>query len=58
MRGKPGEVSGGPGPASHRRQTSGLTRGSPPTFVILKGGVVEPQVKPGVWRPGIWAQFA
>jgi hypothetical protein len=32
----------------------GLTRGSPSAFVILKG-VVEPWVKPGVWRPEIWA---
>jgi hypothetical protein len=35
------------------RQTPGLTRGSPP-HVLYKGG--EPQVKPGVWRPEMWAQ--
>jgi hypothetical protein len=35
------------------RQTPGLTGGSPPAFVIKKGG--EPRVKTGVWRSEIWA---
>jgi hypothetical protein len=36
------------------RQTPGLTRGSPP---LLTNAGVEPRVKPGVWRPEMWAQY-
>jgi hypothetical protein len=35
------------------RQTSVLTRGAPPLLYNKCGG--EPRVKPGVWRPEMWA---
>jgi hypothetical protein len=36
------------------RQTPGLTQGSPPFYIANAGD--EPQVKPGVLRPEMWAQ--
>jgi hypothetical protein len=37
------------------RQTPDLTRGSPPFYITNKGD--EHRVKPGVWRPEMWAQM-
>jgi hypothetical protein len=36
------------------RQTPSLTQGLPPFLFNKCGG--EPRVKPGVWRPEMWAQ--
>jgi hypothetical protein len=36
------------------RQSPGWTRGSPRFYITNVGG--EAQVKPGVWRPEMWAQ--
>jgi hypothetical protein len=37
------------------RQTPGSTRGSPP--LLYNKYRCEPQVKPGVWRPEVWALY-
>jgi hypothetical protein len=39
------------------RQTPGLTQGLHPPFHIKNAGD-EPHVKPGVWRPEMWARDA
>jgi hypothetical protein len=38
-----------------RTPNPGLNRGSPPYLLYKREG--EPRVKPGVWRPEMWALF-